>query len=718
VNVRRSRPADSLATGRHDTVVCLIHDPLAPGDTAVALALLDEHTEADVPLVVVGLAPDAQLDLPGESRRELLALPAGAGSTLDELVARADRLAAPADLVLIAAACRVPAGWLQRLRAAALSDATVATATPLSNDGGTVDVRGSELAQSDRLVAAASLQARPRLLIGGPHCLYVRRSALELIGGPPAGQSGLGGQLAALCESCVGAGMLNVVADDLYVECDRREPRSAELPGSRLGELDRSDERSALRRTLSLARVALTGLTVTIDGRSLGPGIGGTQLYTLELALALGRAPDVRVRVVVAPDIGTIPRERLAQADSIEVVTYEQAAAGIEPSDVVHRPQQVFSVDDLLLLRLLGRRLVVTHQDLISYHNPTYHASVEDWERYRRVTRIALSVADRVVFFSEHSRRDAQAEDLVAPSRSDVIGIALGDYAPPPRAPVGLATDRQFILCLAPDYKHKNRRFALELTAALRAEHQWPGILVLAGAHVPHGSSESDERELLAADPGLGEAVVDLGQVDDYERAWLFANARALLVPSVVEGFGLVPLEAARAGKPCLFAPQSSLPEVISSSLATLVAWDASLSAARILPLLADGPQRREHVEQLQAQAGRWSWEQLADQVVQSYRRALQMPYRTAAERVWQEAERERYLIEIDRARDDIRRVHEELLEHLGDGIALASDQGFLTPRQQRGLLRVGSRPGVARAALWPFAVLGSIRPWGRRSDP
>jgi hypothetical protein len=177
---------------------------------------------------------------------------------------------------------------------------------------------------------------------------------------------------------------------------------------------------------VALSRSVLSRLTVTIDARALGATPGGTQLYTLELALALARTGDVAVRMVVADaDVTDATRAVLEGTDQVEVITYDQAVAGVALSEIVHRPQQVFSVHDLNLLRLLGRRIVVTHQDLIAYHNPTYHPSLDTWEQYRRVTRIALAAADRVVFFSAHSLRDATAEDLVAADRCDVIGAAI-----------------------------------------------------------------------------------------------------------------------------------------------------------------------------------------------------------------------------------------------------------------------------------------------------
>ncbi len=416
------------------------------------------------------------------------------------------------------------------------------------------------------------------------------------------------------------------------------------------------------------------------------------------------RYTDANVRAVVPADLAPAAQAILRDTPGVQIVTYEQAVAGVPESHVVHRPQQVFGIGDLNLLRLLGRRLVVTHQDLIAYHNPAYHADADGWEQYRRITRIALAVADRVVLFSDHARRDVLAEDLVGAERCDVVGVAVAERpGPAPWPPGRVARDRDFILCLGADYRHKNRVFALRIAQALRAQHGWEGQLVLAGAHVPHGSSAEDERRVLAAHSELADGVVDTGGVDEAERRWLLAHARAVLVPSVVEGFGLVPLEAAQAGVPCLFAATTSLGEVVSPELATLVPWEPAPSAARIFPLLVDGPARRDHVDRLRADAARWSWERLAGQLVATYERALRAPYRAAATRAWQEAEREAHLV----------RVHSDyhrLLDRLDGRIALASDEGFLTAREQRGLLRVGARPALARALLWPFSVLGSIR--------
>lgn len=691
-------PEERLTVGADGALVCLFRDPHAHGEAIPALHALTAHTEPASPILVLGL-PDGQ---GVETAGEVNALAGPPQSTASIAAA----MGGAADLVLVSAASRAPANWLPRLRAAALSGDTVATATPLTSAGSAATVPAHGRPDPDGVVSAVTRRSYPRVQIGGPDCLYVRRRTIELIGGLPTGAATLRELTAALCAAAAAAGLVNVVADDLYVTVDRDADASDAPPDdiAAMAALDREDESSPLARARSLSDAALGGLGVTIDARSLTSAVGGTQRYTLELLVALARHTDATVRAVVAHDLAADARDALADA-TVELIDYEQAAAGVAPTHVVHRPQQVFSADDLNLLRRLGRRLVVTHQDLIAFHNPTYHPSADAWEQYRRVTRNALTVADRVVVFSDHSRSEVFAEDLVPAERCDVIGAALARRPSPvaAAAPEGAPQGRDFILCLGADYRHKNRPFALRLVRELRERHGWAGVLVLAGGHVPHGSSRAEERELLAGDPSLAEAVVDLGRVDDAGRAWLMARARAVAVPSVVEGFGLVPLETAEAGVPCVFAAQTSLSEVVAPVLATLTPWDPVRSAAAVLPLLSDGPMRDEHIAALRADAQRWSWEDLARRLFAAYETALRSPYRAAAAHAWQELERERYLASLH---DE----YQNLLGHIAGRVALASDEGFLTAREQQGLLRVGARPRLARAVLSPLSLLGSIR--------
>ena len=290
---------------------------------------------------------------------------------------------------------------------------------------------------------------------------------------------------------------------------------------------------SPLRRSLIAARAAQRGLSVTIDARALGPGVGGTQTYVGALLLALGEVDGISVRAVLAPDAPADLRAGLRTV-GVDTIDYEHAAAGVPRTDVVHRPQQVFTPHDLRLLRMLGERIVVSHMDLISFRAPAYHPTLPQWHDYRRVTRLALAAADRVVFFSDHARRDAIGEALVTPERSAVVGIGLQASAQETdegaRRPRELPPGREFVLALGADYAHKNRPFALQAgraaTRSPRLERdartgrraRGPRLLAAGGARGAEPASGSGRardrsrarigrREAVAAAPCRGTSV-------------------------------------------------------------------------------------------------------------------------------------------------------------------------------------------------------------------
>ena len=364
-------------------------------------------------------------------------------------------------------------------------------------------------------------------------------------------------------------------------------------------------------------------LSVTIDARILRGDFSGAQAATLDLIELLGGMEELTVRVLVDPAIGEQAEAVIARA-GVQRLPFEHTGPGIDRTDIVHRPYQVTSEQDLELLPRLGQRLVITQLDLIAFHNRDYFDSAESWRQHRRLTHRALALADEVVFLSEHAAGDAVREGLIGRDRSHVVPMVVSRDAPAQEArrPDG-APDGAFLLTIGNDFRHKNRLFAIELLARLR-DRGWQGGMVLAGANVGPGSSRPDEAAYVAQHPQLAPFVHDLPAVTEAEKAWLYSHATAVAYPSRYEGFGLIPFEAARAGVPCLFAHQASLAETLPAEAAVLVPWDAAASAERALPLLREGPQRERHLELVRTAA-----ERLGDS--QSVRAKLLEAYHRAA---------------------------------------------------------------------------------------
>jgi hypothetical protein len=116
---------------------------------------------------------------------------AGAGPGYGALAAPALARAAGRDIVLLCAGVVVADGWLERLATAAHAGALVATASPLTDQRGAAvglpavhRPAGLDLARAAARVAAAAPAQHPRLVATNGLCLYVRRSALDVLGGP------------------------------------------------------------------------------------------------------------------------------------------------------------------------------------------------------------------------------------------------------------------------------------------------------------------------------------------------------------------------------------------------------------------------------------------------------------------------------------------------------------------------------------------------------
>lgn len=653
---------------------------------AACIRSAHSHTADGVPLLIVGRAGLGSGERLGGIRsvadaiaeRELLVLQA---ETHDAPGARIDLIsgvAGEADIALLESDCVVAAGWLEGLREAAYSDAAVATASAMVQDGHFISITdvgvalggnsaGASLDDVAETVRVSSSRLRPRLPTAGTSCTYVRRSAIELAAerpSPPADSD--------FFRNCIRMGLSHIAADDVVV---RRRNGAASRS-------TRTEARTPTGRSLSAARRAISGLSVVVDARALAaPSFTGTQVLLVELLGALGRNPDVRVQAVVTRNIGEHARGALDQIDGVEV-KFLETTGPIERGDVVHRPFQVWNAPDLALLRDLGERLVVTQLDLIQYRSPSYHRSQDEWERYRSLTRRSLAIADGVVFLSDHARRDACLEDLVEPDRVTVVrlgvdhrlGLMDADPACPPRGS-RLAEGDEFVLCLGTDLRHKNRPFALHVFQQLRARHSWEGWLVLAGPHVEFGSSAPEEASFLAGHPELASRCLDLGAVSEAEKVWLLAGARAVLYPTLYEGFGFVPFEAANYSTPCMWAAGTALSEILPDAESGIAPWSAEETADALIVLMHDEAIRQQHVQSVRAAGDGLRWDATAAQLVQVYRDACDRPPPTAP--ALNELRGERTISE--------------------DGLRLVGPGGALPANVERPLLALATHPRLAR---------------------
>lgn len=157
----------------------------------------------------------------------------------------------------------------------------------------------------------------------------------------------------------------------------------------------------------------------------------------------------------------------------------------------------------------------------------------------RRALGSAIARARRVLCVSDAVRARIVEEFPSAASRLDLIGNGEDHLSLLPRTP----STSPFMLHVGHVEPRKN------LALIIEAMSRYPALprLVLAGA----SKGDAAARLLVVAEHrGLAGKIEMLGPVADEELARLYSTAACAVFPSVLEGFGIGPAEALRAGCP------------------------------------------------------------------------------------------------------------------------------------------------------------------------
>lgn len=193
----------------------------------------------------------------------------------------------------------------------------------------------------------------------------------------------------------------------------------------------------------------------------------------------------------------------------------------------------------------------------------------------------------------------------------NALPAPLGPPVPPPAGPPGL-------LGLGMMVPHKGFDLALDAVQRLRTGR--PGLtLTLAG-----DGEALPALRLRAAGLGLGDAVRFAGPVEPAAVPALIRAASLVLMPSRIEPFGLVALEAAQAGRPVVAAAVGGLPEVVRDGVTGLLVPPGDAAAlAQATAALLDDPDRAARLGAAARAdaAARFAWGPFVDAYDALYRR-------------------------------------------------------------------------------------------------
>ncbi len=249
------------------------------------------------------------------------------------------------------------------------------------------------------------------------------------------------------------------------------------------------------------------------------------------------------------------------------------------------------------------RNVLVMHDAAVLREPQAYSRAYRAWH-----ATAGLAAARRalgVVTVSEFSRRELIDLAGLDPSRLSVIpGGVDARFAPganPARAVQRLGLTRPYVLTIATDDHRKNIEKLAPVASALAEE----GIeLVWAGDRRPYFATAA-----------AGAGVRRLGYVEDAELPGLYAGARAFVLPSRYEGFGLTCLEAMACGTPVVAGDRAALPETCGGAALLVDPDDGKALTQAVLIAAGDAAARDALRAAGLRRAAQFSWDRTATSV-------------------------------------------------------------------------------------------------------
>lgn len=126
------------------------------------------------------------------------------------------------------------------------------------------------------------------------------------------------------------------------------------------------------------------------------------------------------------------------------------------------------------------------------------------------------------------------------------------------KKPINIKEDTPFFFALGVIKRSKNFHVLLDLMKFMPDKH-----LYIAGIDTgrKHIRSYADMIKQRIADENITNVTL-LGHIAHEEKIWLYENCQAVLIPSLLEGFGLPLIEAMQFNKPVFSSNATCLPEI------------------------------------------------------------------------------------------------------------------------------------------------------------
>lgn len=266
---------------------------------------------------------------------------------------------------------------------------------------------------------------------------------------------------------------------------------------------------------------------------------------------------------------------------------------------------------------------IVTIHDVIITNHPTTKATtlgpvlykIKQFA-YRRVITRAVTRAKKVITVSGYSKSEIvrhfkiPAEKIVVTYEASDFNKDVCSLEDPKYLLDKFKIQPHYWLYVGNAYPHKNLELLVKTWKKLIQVDNFQNALVLVGKP----DYFYNRVQELVNKYGLQKQIIFPGFVDDAELCLLYQQAVGYIFPSLCEGFGLPPLEAASQGLPVLSSSASCLPEVLGQAALYFDPYSVDDIAKMVKKVTADPELQKEMREHGLLQVKKYSWQKMAEE--------------------------------------------------------------------------------------------------------
>lgn len=340
----------------------------------------------------------------------------------------------------------------------------------------------------------------------------------------------------------------------------------------------------------------------TINGRFLAQPITGVQRYAREIVSAMDAlvadnaalARDLSVELLVPPDFEdklSFAAIRVRRVGSFGGHAWEQAVL----------PAYVRGG----LLSLCNSGPLATRKQILCIHDVNTRACPQSYSSqfrllYRTLIPALGRTAHKITTVSRYSANELRRYGICPAAKIEVVGNGHEHalrWIPAHTEHTKAVSGPRTIVVLGSSIPHKNVGLILGLQDRLASA----GLQVaVVGASTSRVFGRNDYKD--------APNVIWLGRRSDAELGALLRDSLCLAFPSLVEGFGLPPLEAMAIGCPVVMSDRTSLPEIGGDAVLYASPENADAWFECFMRLLHEDGLRTELILRGRKRAAQFQW--------------------------------------------------------------------------------------------------------------